>query len=205
MNEKNYHVKNTLLEIIKDIRELIIHNIFYDITNIKCIFNKVEYLSSLCTFDDLIKLDLSDYNSVNNYKNKIYLPSNYIDCKNKYDYYFKVRLQITDSEFTVAFILSIVDENVKKVYRQINKLKPNFLSRGVYNALKALNSSKFIFDDKLDKGIIVKRVIKDRHDNIINIEYEEDYSLYEVIYGNDKNEINEDIYTESENEDEDEL
>jgi hypothetical protein len=201
MNEENEHIKNTLFQIIKDIRESTVNNIFYTIKNIKYIFDKVEYLSSLCTFENFVKINISDYNSVNNYKNKIYLPSNYIKCKNDYDCYFKVRLKITDSEFLYAFILSIIDEDVKKVYKQINVLIPDFLSRGVYNALRAINSSKFIFDDKLDKGIITKRVIKDRYGNIIDIEYEEDYSLYEVIYGNNKNEINDDIYTESDNED----
>ena len=79
----------------------------------------------LCTFEKFI--NITNYNSVNNYKNKIYLPSNYIKCKNDYDCYFKH-----------SFILSIINENVKKVYRWINILILGFLLKGIIMHLEHL-------------------------------------------------------------------
>jgi hypothetical protein len=77
-----------------------------------------------------------------------------------------------------------ISSDSRVIYEQINSHFHNFLSEGVYNAISILNCDKYIFEDKLDKGIVVERVIKSKDGIIIDYEYDEYPTIYDMIYGN---------------------
>lgn len=126
-----------------------------------------------CTFEELISLAENNNNIYENDK-RIYLPVGYLFNKNLYEKYFDVKLEIDDQkDYFYAFFLSTFYEPLMNVYKKINDIKPNVLTKSIHNAMLAINAQKLIFDDKLDKGIVIKKVTKNKDGEIVDVEFEE--------------------------------
>lgn len=182
MDEKIECIKNTLFDLFEHVRHKSFDVDFYDKKNINYIFNQVDYLSTLCSFDELMYLNIKDpeFKSVGS---RIFQPYTYLSLKLRYEKYFKTTLDINEKDYFYAYVIGFAIGVTKDIYEEINNTNANFLSPGVYNAILALKSEKYIFEDKLDKGIVIERIIKNKFGDIIDIEYEEVDGAYEMIYG----------------------
>lgn len=175
-------IKKNLFEIHDYIDDLQYLDNVYTVEIINSILKKIEEFSLLCTFEELILLEKYKYN-ISESGDRIYLPVGYLFNKNLYEKYFKVKLELNDKDYFYAFCITIFNESHLNVYKKINEVIPNVLSIGVYNAILALDAQKLIFEDKLDKGIVIKIITKNKDGDIVDIEYEERDGMYEIIYG----------------------
>ncbi len=182
MDKKTEHIKKTLFDLFEYVRHKSFDDDFYDNVNINYIFNQTDYLSTLCSFDELMNLNIRDpeFKSSNP---SIFQPSTYLSSKLKYEKYFKTILDINEKDYFYAFVIGFTVGITKDIYKEINNTNANFLSEGVYNAILALKSEHYIFEDKLDKGIVIERIIKNKFGDVIDTEYEEVDGSYEMIYG----------------------
>ena len=167
---KYRHREITTIDIIKD-EYKIIDNICHQYTFDKII--EICHNKFKDPTDDDVPINI-DIVSLEEYKRE----------KKDYEKYFKVKLNISDKDYIYALPLAFMHmRNIFKVYNKINELIPNFLNKSVYDALCVFKSEYLIWDDKIDKGIIVRTEYKNRYGEVYNKTYEEIDGMYDLVYG----------------------
>ncbi len=181
--EKIETIRNYLLKIYNYMDDIQFDDDVYSVDKINQMLNKIKKFTTICTFNELISIARDNHN-VYDTIGKIYLPVGYLSEKKRYEKYFNVDIKIDDeNDYFYAYFFSIFREPLFVVYDKINKVIPNILSKSIYNAMLVIYADNLIFDDKIDKGIIIKKITKNSDGEIVNIEFEEIDGMYENIYG----------------------
>jgi hypothetical protein len=180
-------IRKQLFETYSYMEEIQYEEDIYTIEKINLILNKIKEFSEICSFEELISL--AD-NRLNVYENvgTLCLPVGYINDKKRYERHFNVLLDINnEKDYFYAFCFSIFNEPLMNIYKKINEIMPNILSKSVYNAMLVLKADSLIFEDKIDKGVIIKRITKNIDGEVVDIDYEEIDGMYENIFGKIEN------------------
>ena len=173
-------VKEKLFELYNRVKRTWVGtDIIYDEDWLKETFDKIEYLSTLCSFKELVNLDLSKTPD----DIRIFQPTMYLSSQEAYEKYFQTKLEVSEKDYFYAHILNLARGDKRLIFYEVNEKNNNILPNGVLNAIFALNSGEYIFEDKLDKGIVVERVIKNKYGDVLDYEYEEIDGAYEMVYG----------------------
>ena len=126
------------------------------------------------TFEQIINFDYTKYNSIYNqesFRTSFWNIIGYSNRKERYEKYFKIKLNITNKDYMYALPLGFMPlQKVFINYSNINKLKPNFLDINVYNALLIFNADELIWQDKLEKGIVVRKEYKNKFSEVYKID-----------------------------------
>lgn len=182
--ERIEYLRKSLFDIYNYMQEVRFEEELYTANKIHEMLNKIKDFSEICYFNELVSL--GGNNNYNLYEplEKIFLPLGYINDKKRYESHFNVILEIDDEkDYFYAYCFSMFYEPLLNVYNKINVVIPNVLSKSVYNAMLVLNADDLIFKDKINKGVIIKRVTKSVDDEIVDIEFEEIEGMYENIFG----------------------
>lgn len=164
----------------------------YDsLEEIENVYKKLELISKKYTFDEIINFNYKKYEVLSNdvpFRTFFSDIKSYVEHKQRYEKYFKKKLIISDKDYIYALPLLFMRNGKEYInYEKINKLKPNLLSEGVYNALLVIDADDIIWKDQLEKGIWRRIEYKNKDGDIYNIEWEKNDRMYEMIYGDDDN------------------
>lgn len=193
----DYIIENNSMITKQEITELIYSfcvNMYKDydlLEEIENVYKNLELISKKYTFDEIINFNYKKYKDLSNENDVpfrtyfIHLES-YKEHKQRYENYFKKKLIISDKDYTYALPLLFMRNGKEYInYEKINKLKPNLLSEGVYNALLVIDADDIIWKDQLEKGIWRRIEYKNKDGDIYNVEWEKNDGMYELIYGDD--------------------
>jgi hypothetical protein len=161
----------------------------YNIFNITNIFTEIKRISEQIFWKDLIKVN---FNEKFKCTPDIYLYyfELFDELKLKYNNYFKTNFIIVDDllnyHFVCAIVIFLTYSNTWsiEVCNWINKIIPNYIHDNIIKILKIINCDKIIWNDKIEKGIIVEIKYKNDFGDIIKIIYEEHPEIYDFYYNN---------------------
>jgi hypothetical protein len=190
MNNKNTLDQKFLInKIINFTEKLPIYIEEKNIQEVNNVFFEIELLSKELSWQELINfdfdldsnIDLPFNNILNDYKNI----DKYILA---YQNYFNKCISIDNNNIDMlkSIIISLTTFNINPIllYDQINILIEHKLNENIYKILTLIRIDKCIYNDKINKNILVKIDLKNNLGAIIETHYEEHPEIYDFYYNN---------------------